>query len=64
MLKQMRIIHAGGFTKLERKQWRVVIFTNLINAFQIIFSAMQDQGGTDFEDEENVVRTHFFHPSI
>jgi guanine nucleotide-binding protein subunit alpha, other len=50
----MRIIHAGGFSKLERKQWRAVIFNNLVNAFQILFSAMQEQG-TDYEDEENVV---------
>lgn len=57
VLKQMRIIHAGGFSKLERKQWRVVIFNNLINAFQILFSAMQEQG-TDYEDEDNVVRSN------
>lgn len=43
VLKQMRVIHAGGFSKAERKQWRVVIFNNLINAFEIIFSAMAEQ---------------------
>ncbi|KAF4544818.1 G-protein alpha subunit [Lasiodiplodia theobromae] len=43
VLKQMRVIHAGGFSKSERKQWRVVIFNNLINAFEIIFSAMTEQ---------------------
>lgn len=54
MLKQMRVIHAGGFNKSERRQWRAVIFSNLVNAFQVIISAMQDQE-TDFEDEENIV---------
>jgi guanine nucleotide-binding protein subunit alpha len=51
----MRVIHAGGFTETERKQWRVVIFNNLINAFQIILGAMEEQRG-HFEDEDNFVR--------
>ncbi|KAF2452936.1 G-protein alpha subunit [Lineolata rhizophorae] len=55
VLKQMRLIHAGGFNKSERKQWRVVIFNNLVNAFQILMSAMQEQE-TEFEDEDNIVR--------
>lgn len=50
----MRVIHAGGFSKNERKQWRVVIFNNLVNAFQILIGAM-DEHGTDFENEENQV---------
>jgi len=54
VLKQMRVIHAGGFTKNERKQWRVVIFNNLVNAFQILLGAMEEHG-TDFEDDENRV---------
>jgi guanine nucleotide-binding protein subunit alpha, other len=48
----MRLIHTGGFTKEERKQWRVVIFHNLTGAFQILFAAMEEQQ-TDFEDEGN-----------
>lgn len=51
----MRIIHKGGFTKEERRQWRVIIFGNLVNAFQILFASMDEQE-TDFEDEENFVR--------
>ena len=50
----MRIINAGGFNKSERKQWRAVMFNNLIIAFQTLFTAMQEQE-TDFEDEENIV---------
>ncbi|KAF2432719.1 guanine nucleotide binding protein, alpha subunit [Tothia fuscella] len=53
VLKQMRVIHAGGFNKAERKQWRVIIFNNLVNAFQIILGAMEEQR-TDFEDHDNV----------
>jgi hypothetical protein len=54
VLKQMRVIHAGGFNKTERKQWRVVIFNNLVNAFQVILGAMEEQR-TDFEDDDNIV---------
>ncbi|KAK5001388.1 hypothetical protein LTR60_007394, partial [Cryomyces antarcticus] len=53
VLKQMRLIHAGGFNKTERKQWRVVIFNNLVHAFQIILGAMQEQE-LEFEDEANL----------
>ena len=55
VLKQMRIINAGGFNKTERKQWRAIIFNNLVSAFQTIFAAMQEQE-TDFEDDDNLVR--------
>jgi guanine nucleotide-binding protein subunit alpha len=50
----MRIINAGGFNKTERKQWRAIIFNNLVSAYQTIFAAMQEQE-TDFEDEDNLV---------
>ena len=50
----MRVIHAGGFSKTERKQWRAIIFNNLVSAFQAIFAAMQEQE-TDFEDDDNLV---------
>ena len=49
----MRLIHAGGFSKSERKTWRSVIFNNLINAFQIILGAMEEQN-THFEDDANM----------
>jgi guanine nucleotide-binding protein subunit alpha, other len=56
VLKQMRIMHTGGFSKMERMQWRVIIFSNLVNAFQILLAAMEEQD-TDFEDEDNYVRS-------
>ena len=55
VLKQMRIINAGGFNKTERKQWRAIIFNNLVSAFQTIFAAMQEQE-TEFEDDDNLVQ--------
>jgi guanine nucleotide-binding protein subunit alpha len=54
VLKQMRIINAGGFGKPERKTWRATIFNNLVSAFQTIYAAMQEDD-TDFEDEDNIV---------
>jgi len=53
----MRVIHAGGFSKTERNQWRAIIFNNLVSAFQTIFGAMQEQE-TDFEDDDNIVCPH------
>jgi guanine nucleotide-binding protein subunit alpha len=50
----MRVIHAGGFNRTERKQWRAIIFNNLVSAFQTIFAAMQEQE-TEFEDDDNIV---------
>lgn len=55
----MRVIHAGGFNCTERKQWRVVIFNNLVNAFQIVLGAMEEQR-TDFEDDDNIV-SYLYH---
>ena len=54
VLKQMRVIHAGGFTQSECRQWRAVIFGNLVNAFQTLLCAMEEYK-IDFEDEENRV---------
>lgn len=50
----MRVIHTGGFSKSERKQWRAVIFNNLVNAFNTIFMVMEEHDET-FEDSANVV---------
>lgn len=54
ILKQMKMIYAEGFTAEDRKSWRVVIFTNLVHAFQVILSAMEEQGVT-YEDPANNV---------
>ncbi|KAI4615078.1 uncharacterized protein J4E87_004414 [Alternaria ethzedia] len=53
VLKQMRIINAGGFQSLERKTWRATIFNNLVSAFQTIYAAMQEDD-IDFEDDDNI----------
>lgn len=50
------MLYAGGFTQGDRKQWRVVIFTNLVHAFQVILSAMEEQD-VQFEHSQNEVGT-------
>lgn len=54
VLKQMRLIHAGGFTQDDRKQWRAIIFSNLVQAFEVILKAMEDQE-TPFQNQNNMV---------
>lgn len=59
VLKQMRLIHTKGFSSMERKQWKVTIFNNLLHAFQVIFGAMEEQE-VDFAQESNIVSTVIF----
>ncbi|KAK6441684.1 hypothetical protein LTR95_002075 [Oleoguttula sp. CCFEE 5521] len=53
VLKQMRLIHTKGFNMVERKQWKVTIFNNLLHAFQVIFGAMEEQD-VDFAQDSNI----------
>jgi guanine nucleotide-binding protein subunit alpha, other len=55
IVKQMRIIHHGGFDERERRSWKNIIFHNLIDAFLEILELMKNQH-TLLEDSENVVR--------
>ena len=57
VLKQMRLMHSDGFSRSEREQWRVVIFNNLVHAFQVIFSAMQELE-QEFSNSANLVRIY------
>lgn len=49
----MRLIHTKGFPTLERKQWKVTIFNNLIHAFQCIQGAMEEHD-VQYADPENI----------
>ena len=48
----MRLIHADGFKKDERRHWRAVIFNNLIHAMRTVMVAM-DENDIDFDNEAN-----------
>src|SRR5438477_7494515 len=38
----MRLIYAQGFSKLEREEWRAVIFNNTLTALKQILEAMEE----------------------
>lgn len=54
----MKMIYAEGFSQQDRRQWRAVIFTNLVQAFQTVLNAMEEQG-VQFESSGNeVIQTY------
>ncbi|KAG0129296.1 guanine nucleotide binding protein, alpha subunit [Tuber indicum] len=52
ILKQMKLIHASGFSKNDRDDYRVIIFSNLLNSFKIILEAMESYDLT-FQNDGN-----------
>ncbi|KAI8075830.1 guanine nucleotide binding protein, alpha subunit [Gilbertella persicaria] len=40
IIKQMRLIHASGFSKIERENFRAMIFTNLLGSMQALLESM------------------------
>lgn len=52
----MKLIHAAGFSKGDREDYRVIIFSNLLNSFKIILEAMEAYDLT-FTNQENEVCT-------
>lgn len=57
IIKQMRIIHSGGFPTDERRQNRVVIYSNLVVAFKVLLEIMQAQD-IPFEKVASKVRMY------
>ncbi|KAA8646363.1 hypothetical protein EYZ11_008735 [Aspergillus tanneri] len=41
IIKQMRIIHSGGFPEDERRQTRAVIYSNIVIAFKVLLEIMR-----------------------
>ncbi|ORE11927.1 guanine nucleotide binding protein, alpha subunit [Rhizopus microsporus var. microsporus] len=52
IIKQMRLIHASGFTKYERESFRLMIFTNILGSMQALLEGMHHHKFT-FENEAN-----------
>ncbi|GLI73109.1 hypothetical protein PoHVEF18_001319 [Penicillium ochrochloron] len=50
IIKQMRIIHSGGFPEEERHQTRAVIYSNVVIAFKVLLDIMNSEG-INFERE-------------
>ncbi|KAL9111771.1 MAG: hypothetical protein Q9227_003830 [Pyrenula ochraceoflavens] len=55
IIKQMRIIHSGGFSMDEKQQNRAVIYSNMIVAFKVLLDIMSKEG---FEFEQEKTKTH------
>ncbi|SAM04510.1 hypothetical protein [Absidia glauca] len=41
VLKQMRLLHTSGFNTQEREGFRMIIFSNILGAMQLLLEAMQ-----------------------
>jgi hypothetical protein len=54
ILKQMKLLYASGFSMAERKGYRRIIFSNILNSLRVVLEAMVFYGLT-FETEENKV---------
>ncbi|CAO3618252.1 unnamed protein product [Mucor hiemalis] len=50
VLKQMKLIHASGFDENERESFRLIVFTNIVIAMQLLTEAM-DQLNIPLEHE-------------
>ncbi|KAI8974432.1 guanine nucleotide binding protein, alpha subunit [Pilobolus umbonatus] len=42
VIKQMKIIHEGGFSSEEKKGYRQAVFTNTVESMQLILEVMED----------------------
>ncbi|KAJ6093165.1 hypothetical protein N7486_008454 [Penicillium sp. IBT 16267x] len=51
IIKQMRIIHSGGFPEEERHQTRAVIYSNVVIAFKVLLDIMKAEN-ISFEHEK------------
>lgn len=54
IIKQMRIIHAGGFPMDERRQSRAIIYSNLIIAFKVLLDIVHTEN-IEYEHERTKV---------
>ena len=57
VIKQMRLIHASGFSEIERENFRAMIFTNILGSMQALLEGMHHLK-LKFEIEENWVINH------
>jgi guanine nucleotide-binding protein subunit alpha len=55
----MRLIHAKGFTDLERESHRVIIFTNLLHSMRLILEVMEREQ-IEFDNPENMAYLPLF----
>ncbi|KAI8384501.1 heterotrimeric G-protein alpha subunit (G-alpha, GPA2) [Radiomyces spectabilis] len=59
ILKQMKLIHASGFSESERETFRMVVFSNIVAAMQTLFEAV-DQLNISLKDPSLLQYKSFF----
>ncbi|OLL24922.1 Guanine nucleotide-binding protein alpha-2 subunit [Neolecta irregularis DAH-3] len=42
ILKQMKLIHATGFSTLERETYKTIVFSNILHSLRLVIEAMAD----------------------
>jgi hypothetical protein len=59
----MKLIYAQGFSKSEKLEWKPVVFNNIVQAFRLIFDAMNELE-IKFENDDNEASPNCsYHPS-
>lgn len=56
----MRLIHASGFSDIERENFRVMILTNILGSMQALLEGMHHLD-LKFEDENNWVNEGYYY---
>ncbi|OZJ02872.1 hypothetical protein BZG36_03799 [Bifiguratus adelaidae] len=62
ILKQMRLIHASGFSPVERENFRLVVFSNMTEAMHAMLQAME-QLKIPMESKQNLAYVPLFSES-
>lgn len=58
IIKQMKLMHASGFSAPEREAFRGFVFANMVGAMQAILNAMEDHNVALAYQENEVRHTH------
>jgi guanine nucleotide-binding protein G(i) subunit alpha len=63
ILKQMKLIHEGGYTRDERESFKEIIFSNTVQSMRVILEAMESlELPLDDSRGEYHVQTIFMQP--
>lgn len=63
ILKQMKLIHEGGYSRDERESFKEIIFTNTVQSMRVILEAMESlELPLDDQRAEYHVQTIFMQP--
>jgi len=54
VVKQMKVIHKGGFSVEERRTWKHYLFHNLVDAFSLLIDEIH-QGGKEIDSSRSSV---------